>query len=208
MPNSERVLPEKLDALLPHRLQRTGYECDDQQPDPEEKDIEEREQRRDKQAPPPDRHAVDEDDRHRVFQNRERERAEEDKGDEQNPADDVAMREEQRELLHDRPGLPGHDQLQIAAERCQQRCFVDEAGQPDQHEDQQRQDREQRVVGDRTGQQVPLVGAKAPDHPQRKGTGMLQQIRCLGREHAHFPGWRESGASRFHAFRLGVSPRC
>jgi hypothetical protein len=41
-----------------------------------------------------------------------------------------------------------------------------------------------------TGQQVPLVGAKAPDHPQREGTGMLQYIRCLGRKDAHFPGGR------------------
>jgi hypothetical protein len=38
-------------------------------------------------------------------------------------------------------------------------------GQHDQEEDQQRQDREQRVVGDRAREQVTLVGPKAAQNP-------------------------------------------
>ena len=68
---------------------------------------------------PPNLYAVVENDRHRIFQHRERERAEEQQGHDEYPADDVAMLEEDRQLSHDYVGLSRHHQLQIATERGQ-----------------------------------------------------------------------------------------
>ena len=158
---------------------------DDQRADAEEQDADERDQRRNEEMPPPDRHAVVEDDRHRVLQDREGERAEEQQRDDEHPADDVAMLDEQRELVHDQVGLARHDELEVAGDRGQQLRFPDDMGQHDQEEDQQRQDRQQRVVGDRAREQVTLVGAKAAQNPQRKGDGMLQDNRCARAESGH-----------------------
>src|SRR5205085_3744597 len=143
---------EEFDALLPHRLQCAGNEGHDQCTDPKEQDAEERDQRRDEEVSAPNLYAVVEDDRHRIFQHRERERAEEQQRNGEQPADDVAMLEEDRQLSHDYVRLSRHDQLQIPSERGQQRLFLDKVGHYDEDENQQRQNREQRVVSDCTGE--------------------------------------------------------
>ena len=59
------------------------------------------------------RHAMEKDHRHRVLEHGEGERAEEDHADEQEPADDFAVRQQHAKLLRDGLGIPGHDELEV-----------------------------------------------------------------------------------------------
>jgi hypothetical protein len=104
---------------------------------------------------------VQEDHRHRVLEDGERERAEEDHRREQQPADALALVEELRELADDRARLPWHQPLQVAADGREQLALVDDLREREDDEDQERDDREQRVVRDRAREQQALVGLEA-----------------------------------------------
>ena len=125
---------------------------------------------------PPHRHAVQEDHRHGVLQHREGQRAEEDHGHEQHPADDIAMFEKARELRDHRARLARHQPLHVARQRGEQFALVDDVRQRDDDEDEQRHHRQQRVVRHRPGEQQPLVGTKAAQHLQRKGEWVLGDV--------------------------------
>ena len=85
------------------------------------------------------------------------------------------MLEEFRHLAHDRFRLAGNDDLDVARQCREQRGFVDEAGEHEQNDDQQRQDREQGVERHRARKQEALVRTKPAKHAKRKGAGPLQE---------------------------------
>ena len=158
------ALAEELDILVSHRLQRTGHERHEQDAEREKQDVEQRNQERHDKRPPPDLHPMMEDDRHRVLEHGEGERAEEQQRDGQHPAHAVAVREEQRHLFDDRRRLTRDQECEQPLERRQQQRFVDEAGERNQQQDDERQDRQQRVERHGAREQEALVGAKPLEH--------------------------------------------
>lgn len=70
------------------------------------------------------------------------------------------MREKVRELAHDRLCLTRHEPFEQMSERIEQFPLSDEFRQHDHDQDQQRDDRQQRVVRHRARQQHALVRAK------------------------------------------------
>ncbi|HET7402924.1 MAG TPA: PAS domain S-box protein [Usitatibacter sp.] len=103
------------------------------------------------------RDAVVEDHRHGVLDHGERERAEEHHGAEDHPPGHVAVVHEVLELVDERLRLPGHDPLEIALEGVEHFRGAHEVRQHDRDEDQQRHDRQQRVIRHRAREQQPLV---------------------------------------------------
>lgn len=75
-------MAEKVDAFRADRME---------QPGPQKEDVAIGYDRRDQKVAPVNRHPVQEDDGHRIFQHREGERTEKDHGDQQRPADHGAM---------------------------------------------------------------------------------------------------------------------
>jgi hypothetical protein len=63
----------------------------------------------------------------------------------------VAVAQERAQFAHHRIALPGNDELQIFGERGQQARLVQQMRQRDQHQDQQRDERQQRVIRDAAG---------------------------------------------------------
>ncbi len=76
---------------------------------------------------PPDRDAMKENDRHRILKHGERKRAEKQHQCKQQPADELTMRQEVAQLADQRARLPGNDELQIGADRCQYLRLVENA---------------------------------------------------------------------------------
>ena len=116
--------------------------------------------------------AVKEDDAHGVFKHGKRERAEKKHRREQQAAQRVAMGEERPQLLHQSTGLTRDDEFQILAQRRQQACFVDHVRQRNQHQNQQRYEREQSVIRHCAGKQQALIGAKALEHRAQECRGV------------------------------------
>ncbi len=170
---------------LADRDQPPRDHCHQQQPQAQHRDIAVRQHRRDQEMPAPDRDAMDEDHRHGVFQHRERQRTEEQHRAEQDPADRGAGAQERRQLGHQRAGLSGHDPLEVARQRRQQQLRVDHMRQRDHHQDQQRHDRQQRVVGHRSGQQQALVGAELDQRAPQEAPRMTEQVADAGVEKLH-----------------------
>ena len=108
-------------------------------------------------------------DRHRLVERREGQRTEEEHGGEQNAADGDPLVEKARQFLEDGIGLAGNQPFQIVAERLQQFAGRHQPGQYDDAEDQQRNEGEQRVVGDGAGQQEAPMGLEISQYPQREG---------------------------------------
>ena len=90
------------------------------------------------------------------------------------------MIEEGAQLVHERARPTGHDKLQVRAERHQQPLGVDDVGQHDHHQDEQRHEGEQRVVGDGPREEQSLVGAKGLEHAQAEGDRMLEDLSGVG----------------------------
>ena len=74
------------------------------------------------------------------------------------------MGQEARDLVgHDR-GLTRDHELEIRGDRVEQPMLVDDVRQAHQQHHEQRHDRQQRVVGDRTRQEKPLAAPEAGHH--------------------------------------------
>ena len=84
--------------------------------------------------PAADRHAMREDDRHRIFQHGKRKRAEEEHGEQQQPADDVAMRSKIGKLANDGFGLAGQQPFEVMRKGLQQFALVDDMRKRDDDE--------------------------------------------------------------------------
>ena len=123
-----------------------------------------------------DGHAVIEDHRHRVLDNGECQRAREEQGDDQHGADHPFVVEKGRQVGHQGQRFTGHHEFQICGQGREQSRLVDEVRKPNQHQNQQRDQRQERVVRNGPGQEKPLIGAKAFEHPQRENAGMLQDF--------------------------------
>ena len=170
---------------LNHRLQAAGDQRDDQQAEAEAQDVAVRQQRRHQEMAPPHDHAVQEDDRHRLLQHREGERAEEQHRPQEDPSEDDAVFQERRKFLDDRAGLAGHQPFQVDRQRLEQLALVDHVRQRDHAEDQQRHHRQQCVVGDGARQQQALVRGKPFEHPHHELARMGQHMgRGIGK-HGH-----------------------
>jgi hypothetical protein len=115
----------------------------------------------------------------------ERQRAEEQQGRQQHPADDIAVAHEVGQLTDDGLGLSGQQPLQIAADRGQQLGLIDDMRQRDHDQHEKRHDRQQGVVRHRTGQQQALIGTKRFQRAQRKPTWMGQDMSGLRAEWSH-----------------------
>src|SRR5688572_516343 len=175
------VQAEEVDALAPDRLQAARDQRDHQQADTQEQDVQVRKQRGDEEMAPAHRHAVKEDDRHRVLEHGEGERAEKEQRAEEHPADEAAVLEEPGQLRYDRLRLAGNQPAEVALERLEQLGLLHDVRSRDDDENEQRHDREQRVVRHRAGEQQPLVLAECLQHPQREGAGVLQDLNpCCG----------------------------
>jgi hypothetical protein len=61
-------------------------------------------------------------------------------------------------------------------QRREQLALVDPVRERDDREDQKRDDRQQRVVRDRAGEEQPLVGAEALDRLPHERPGMAQHV--------------------------------
>jgi len=194
---AERPFPaQQAEAFLSHGLQGARRDRDDQQSEAQAQDVEVRHQGRDDETAAAYRDPVQEDHRHRALQHREGQRAEEQHGRQQDPSDDVPVLQEIRKLDHDRMGLPRHDPFEVAAQGLQQLALVDQLREHDHREDQQWNDGQQRVIGDRSGQQQSLVGAEtlqdAPGESARTG----QNMGYLRAQDAHAASMRRGPLSR------------
>ena len=81
------------------------------------------------------------------------------------------------QFLDQRTRLTRHDKLEILPQGEEELVLAEEVREHHQGEDQQRHEREQGVVGDRTCKQDALVGPKAFEHSQRERTGALEHLR-------------------------------
>ena len=169
--------PQELHLALAHRLQAAGDQRHQHQPQAQAQDVGIGDQQRHPPGPPPQRHAVVEDDRHRAFEHGEGQRAEEHHARQQHGAQHMTMRHEVLQLADDGARLPRHQPFEIAAQRLQQRVLRQRMRQHDHAQDEQRHDRQQRVVGHRAGQQHALVGAKRAQHALHEGPRVLQYLR-------------------------------
>ena len=79
---------------------------------------------------------------------------------EQHPADHVAMLQKAVELRDHGRGLSRDEPFEIAPQRGQQLALVDDLRERDQQQDEERNDRQQRVVGDGAREEQSLIGAK------------------------------------------------
>ena len=154
------------------RLQRARDERHHEQPDAEDEDEAVGNHRGDQPVALRRAHAVVEDHRHRALQRAERERAEHEQRDEQDAADRHAVGEERCERRHHGVAGRGRDQFDVAIQRRQELVAAHDEGQREHEQDQQRDDRQQRVVGDRAGEQQPLVAAELAQHLAREGDGV------------------------------------
>jgi hypothetical protein len=90
----------------------------------------------DEEASPADHHPVQKDDRHRILEHREGERAEEHHCRQQHPADHAAMIQEVRQLPNHCVGLSGDQPFEITPQGSEQFALVDDLRQRDQGEDE------------------------------------------------------------------------
>src|SRR5918996_1553758 len=78
-----------------------------------------------------------------------------------------------RQLSHNQSGLPRNQPLQVAAEGKEQLRLIDNVRERDDGKNEQRNNRQQRVVSDSARQKKPLIGTKALQRLDRESTGML-----------------------------------
>src|SRR5450755_11725 len=80
------------------------------------------------------------------------------------------MIQETSQLLDYCRGLSRDKPFEISAERREQRSLVDDCGQRDQYEGQERNDGQQRVVSDRAREKQRLVPTERAQHAPGKST--------------------------------------
>jgi hypothetical protein len=169
-------MAEEVDALGTDRLDQSRHQCDQQQAAAQDHDVAIRDKGRYQKMAAPSGNPVQENDGHGIFEHRECERAEKHHRREKHPADDTAMVQEEGELRDDGRGLPRDKPFEIPPYRGEERPLVDDRGERDQHERQQRYDGEQRVVGNRTGEQQRLIRAEGAQDAQRKRNGVFHHV--------------------------------
>ena len=104
--------------------------------------------------------AVQKNHRDRVLKDLEAELAEKQHRNEQHPANDVAVGKKCPQLNDNCLAFARHHEFERAAQRGEQDFLVDHVRQRDHHQDQERDNREQRVIGNRPGKQQSLVRFK------------------------------------------------
>jgi hypothetical protein len=176
---------EQGDAVLAHRLDAAGHQGHHQQAEPHRKDVAVRQDGGDQEMPPTHGEPVQEDHGHGLLQHGEGQGAEEQHRSQQQPTDHIAMFDEVAQLGDHRLGLAGHDPFQVAAEGGEQLALFDQVGQHDHRQDEERHDRQQRVIGDGARQQQALVGLEALEHAPREGPGMRDDVGGRRAEHLH-----------------------
>ena len=139
---------------------------------------------------PPNCNPVQENDGHRILQNREGEGAEKHHGHQQHPADHAAMVQKACQFTNHRLGLSRNQPFKISSQRGEQLALVDDLRQRDHHENKQRHDRQQRVVRDGTGQQQPLIRTKGAQDAQGESPWVRHHVRGLSSESSHSVGNR------------------
>ena len=130
-------------------------------------------------------HAMQEYHRYRTLQHRERERGKKQHRHQQHPAHHGAVFEKRGKLLHQRRRLPRCHPLQRAPQGRKQDRRIDHLRQTHHHQNQQRHDRQQRVVRHRTCKQQPLIGTECAHHLQRERGGVLNDLLELRGEEDH-----------------------
>ena len=173
------------DAFLPHRLQAAGHQRHQHQAEGQREDVAVGQQRRNQEMSTTHSNAMQEDHRHGVFKHRERQRTEEQHSRQQHPANDIAVGQELVEFAHDRSRLARDQPFEIAPDRHQQFGLVEKVRQRDHAQQQQRHDRQQRVVRHRACQQQPLVGAKRLQRLQREAAGVRQHVSRVTAHQSH-----------------------
>ena len=78
-------------------------------------------------------------------------------------------------------GLAGHHELQIRGDGLQQPSLVDDMRQGDQDQDQQRDEREERVVRHGAGEEQALVRTESLEHAEHERARMLQDGGMVAR---------------------------
>jgi hypothetical protein len=108
-----------------------------------------------------------EDERHRVLEDGERHRAEEQQRCQPDAADDVSMLDEGADLLGDGRCLARQEELQVDGDRVDEKALVDDVRQGHEQQGEERDEGQEGVVGDGSGQEQapvpPEVAEKAPD---------------------------------------------
>ena len=100
----------------------------------------------------------------------------------------AAMVQKALQLRNHGRGLPRDQPLEIAPQCGEQLALVDDLRQRDQHEDQQRNDRQQCVIGHGACQQQPLIGAKRAQDPHGECSRLRHHVpRLLVRMSASAP---------------------
>ena len=83
-------------------------------------------------------------------------------------------------LVRQAVGISRHQQFQVAGDDLDQRLLLDEVGQCDQDDGEQRYDGKKGVVGHRTGQEQALAALKVPQDMQREPGRPAQHARVFG----------------------------
>ena len=97
-------------------------------------------------------------------------------GTEQDNADRDAMADEARDIGQHGGGLTGYQPFEVALQGGEQFCLVDPVRQAEDEQNDHRQQREQRVIGDCAGQQQALVLAEIAQHGQGEAQRMEDQL--------------------------------
>jgi len=139
------------------RVERAADHRDQQEAHADEHHEQVREEHRYEEVPVLPRRTMVEDDRHGALDHGEGRRAEEDERQQPDHPDDLTVGQEVLDLCGHRRGLAGNHELEIRGDRVEQPMLVDDVRQAHQQHHEQRHDRQQRVVGDRAGQEEPLA---------------------------------------------------
>src|SRR5919204_7055558 len=96
------------------------------------------------------------------------------------------MLDEVAQLREHRASLAGEEPAEVALHGLEKQRLIDDVRQADQHEDQERNSRKERVVRNRAGKEQSLVRAKRLERAQGEGTGVLEHERKIHRSQRPF----------------------
>src|SRR3954452_6238336 len=97
----------------------------------------------------------------------------------------TAVGQKGSQLLNQRARLTRHNELKILPQGLEKLVLAEEVRERHQREDQQWDEREQGVVGDRPREQDALVGPKAFEHSQRERAGVREHLRGSATQASH-----------------------